>query len=64
MRTQIGGFSSVVSVRVRPDRRSWGVCGAPFSLTTSGTGVSAGSPVNPVPSCHTTNGRTGWREGY
>jgi hypothetical protein len=64
MQAQNGRFSRVASVRVLPDRRSWRVCGGPFSPTTPGTGDSAGSTVNPVPSCHYTHGRTGWREGY
>jgi hypothetical protein len=64
MRAQIGRFSRVASVPVLPDRRSRAVCGGPFSPTTPRTGLAAGSPVNPVPSWHITNGRAGWREGY
>ena len=64
MPAQNDRFSRVASLRVLPDRRSWPVCGGPFSATTPRTGLSARSPFNPVPSCHYTHGRAGWREGY
>jgi hypothetical protein len=44
MRAQIGRFSRVASFRVLPDRRSWTVCGGPFSASIPRTGVR---PVHP-----------------
>ena len=44
MQGQIDRFSRVASVRGLPDRRSWPVCGGPFSATTPRTGLSGRSP--------------------
>jgi hypothetical protein len=44
MQGQIERFSRVAAVQVLPDRRSWRVCGGPFSATTLRTGLSARSP--------------------
>ena len=59
-----GRFSRIALVRGLPDRRSWAVCDGPLSGITSQKRTSVRSHRNPVPSCHYTHGRTGWREGY
>ncbi len=55
MPAQIGRFSGMTSVRGLPDRRSWTVCGGPFSVITQKNRASARSHRNPVPSWHITN---------
>ena len=64
MSAQIGQFSGVAMFRVVPDRGSCAVCGGQFSATTPQKRASARSHRDPVPSCHITNGRAGWREGH
>jgi hypothetical protein len=39
MSAQFEQFSTVTSVRVVPDRRSWAVCGGRFSVVSSKTGL-------------------------
>jgi hypothetical protein len=39
MPAQIDRFSTAASVRVRPDRRPWAVCGGPFCATTPKAGL-------------------------
>ena len=45
MSAQIGRFSSVASIRVVPDRRSWAVCGGALSATTPKTGLRPAHPA-------------------
>ena len=45
MPAQIGQFSSVASVRVLPDRRSWAVCGGPLSAISRKAGLRPAHPA-------------------
>lgn len=64
MSAQIGRCSSVASVRVLLDRRSWAVCGDPFSATTAKAGPRPDHTAIQYRRGTTTNGKAGWREGY